>query len=103
MITAPRYVRVPSTDGRFQLRVRVYTPEDSVNNGAAIVGPVYSNTVRNVWGRWSVFQMLLVQRGYTVLQVDVRGSTGNGRKHTSNRPCDVYNSALDRPLLTDCL
>lgn len=35
--------------------------------------------MRNVWGRWSVFQQLLVQRGYTVLQVDVRGSTGNGR------------------------
>ena len=41
--------------------------------------PVYSNTVRNVWGRWSIFQQLLVQRGYTVVQVDLRGSTGNGR------------------------
>ena len=106
---APSYVTCPSSDGRFQLRLRLFVPAADSCNGAAIVGyakapiscslvrccsaladscyplllahrrPVYSNTVRNVWGRWSIFQQLLVQRGYTVVQVDLRGSTGNGR------------------------
>ncbi|MFN8876950.1 MAG: prolyl oligopeptidase family serine peptidase, partial [Gemmatimonadota bacterium] len=45
-----------------------------------IFGPVYSNTVRNRWGgTYGLLQQLLVQRGYAVVQVDVRGSTGYGR------------------------
>ena len=45
-----------------------------------LFGPVYSNTVRNRWGgRYDTFQQLLVDRGYLVVQVDVRGSTGYGR------------------------
>jgi hypothetical protein len=57
-LIAPTYVTTPSIDGRFKLRLRVLVPEDGVGNGAAIVGPVYSNTVRNSWGRWSVFQQV---------------------------------------------
>ena len=36
--------------------------------------------MRNRWaGRWALIQQLLVERGYIVVQVDVRGSTGYGR------------------------
>ena len=46
-----------------------------------IFGPAYSNTVRNRWaGTIGLLQQLLVQRGYIVIQVDVRGSTGYGRE-----------------------
>ena len=42
---------------------------------------MYSNTVRNRWaGIYAAVQQLLVQRGYIVVQVDVRGSTGYGRR-----------------------
>ncbi len=45
-----------------------------------VFGPIYSNTVRNRWGgTYGLLQQLLVQRGYAVIQVDVRGSTGYGR------------------------
>ena len=45
-----------------------------------IFGPVYSNTVRNRWnGLAGTLQQFLVQRGYIVVQVDVRGSVGYGR------------------------
>jgi dipeptidyl-peptidase-4 len=50
----------------------------------AILGSVYSNTVRNQWGgrtahpTWGLDQYL-VQEGYVLLNVNFRGSWGNGR------------------------
>ena len=47
-----------------------------------ILGPVYSNTVRNEWRGQNdtLAQMLAVERGYIVVQVDLRGSMGYGVK-----------------------
>lgn len=51
-----------------------------------IVGSVYSDSVRNQWGGrrahpTSLFDQYLVAQGYIVLNVNVRGSWGQGREH----------------------
>ncbi|MCU0633289.1 MAG: prolyl oligopeptidase family serine peptidase [Gemmatimonadaceae bacterium] len=80
---APRYLTVPHrTDSTIRLAVRVYEPPqlDRTRRHPVLFGPVYSNTVRNRWGgQYGLLQQLLVQQGYIVVQVDVRGSTGYGR------------------------
>ncbi|HWI17112.1 MAG TPA: prolyl oligopeptidase family serine peptidase [Vicinamibacterales bacterium] len=53
---------------------------DKSRRHPVIFGPVYSNTVRNRWNGFAgTLQQYLVQRGYIVVQVDVRGSVGYGR------------------------
>jgi dipeptidyl-peptidase-4 len=46
-----------------------------------LFGPVYSNTVRNRWGgaNGMLQQHLALDKGYIIVQIDVRGSTGYGR------------------------
>ena len=86
----PRYVTFKShTDGSL-LHGRLWEPPnlDKSKKYAAILGPVYSNSVRNRWGdreEWrglyNTFQQYLVTEGqYVSLQVDVRGSVGHGRE-----------------------
>ncbi|MEO1335676.1 MAG: prolyl oligopeptidase family serine peptidase, partial [Myxococcota bacterium] len=76
-IAAPRYVRIPGPSGG-TLHAKVWRPR--VEPAPVLFGPVYVNTVRNRWSaRWGLLVQLLVQRGYVVTQVDVRGSTGYGR------------------------
>lgn len=84
-LVAPRYVTIPGPSdvaGADSLRVKVWLPAAAQRGEQVpvVFGPVYSNTVRNRWGgTYGLLQQLLVQRGYAVLQVDVRGSTGYGR------------------------
>jgi len=60
-----------------------YNPEQRY---PLIVGSVYSDSVRNQWGgrtahpTWGLDQHLVAQ-GYLLLNVNVRGSWGQGRKH----------------------
>jgi dipeptidyl-peptidase-4 len=84
-LAPPQYVRLAGAGdvpGADSLHAKVWLP-DAARRGArvpVIFGPVYSNTVRNRWGgTYGLLQQLLVQRGYAVMQVDVRGSTGYGR------------------------
>jgi dipeptidyl-peptidase-4 len=57
---------------------------DRTKTYPAILGSVYSNTVRNQWGgrtahpTWGLDQYL-VQEGYVLLNVNFRGSRGNGK------------------------
>jgi len=77
-----RYVSFPSRVDDFLLHARILTPRELEpgRRYPVLFGPVYSNTVRNRWsGIYSTFQQLLVDHGYIVVQVDVRGSTGYGR------------------------
>jgi dipeptidyl-peptidase-4 len=79
---APRYVTFPSRIDDYTLHARILEPSDldPSRRYPVVFGPVYSNTVRNRWrGIYSLMQQLLVQQGYIVVQVDVRGSTGYGR------------------------
>lgn len=81
-LVAPQYVRFAGADAGDTLHAKVWLPRGVVpgTRVPVIFGPVYSNTVRNRWGgTYGLLQQLLVQRGYAVMQVDVRGSTGYGR------------------------
>ncbi len=78
----PRYLSFPSRIDENILHARLLLPPDfdDTRRYPVLFGPVYSNTVRNRWaGNYALVQHLLAQRGYVVVQVDVRGSTGYGR------------------------
>lgn len=81
-LVAPRYVRFPGAEPGDTLHAKVWLPAAAIagRRVPVVFGPVYSNTVRNRWGgTYGLLQQLLVQRGYALIQVDVRGSTGYGR------------------------
>jgi dipeptidyl-peptidase 4 len=81
-IVAPRYAMVPGAVAGESLAVKVWLPRaaDSGQRVPVLFGPIYSNTVRDRWGgTYGMLQQHLVQKGYAVIQVDVRGSTGYGR------------------------
>lgn len=80
---APKYVTFPGSTGGVPLHARILFPPklDSTRKYPVLFGPVYSNTVRNRWGGSNglLQQHLALDKGYIVVQVDVRGSTGYGR------------------------
>jgi dipeptidyl-peptidase 4 len=79
----PTYVTFRSRTSALPLHARIIFPPnlDSSKTYPVLFGPVYSNTVRNRWeGRYAALQQYLaIEKGYIVVQVDVRGSTGYGR------------------------
>ncbi len=92
------YVRIPSRIDDYELRARILEPKnlDHTRKYPVLFGPVYSNTARNRWsGRYSLVQQLLVARGYIVVQVDVRGSTGYGRAFREEFLTDFAGRDLD--------
>ena len=78
----PEIIRFEASDG-VQVPARVYTPEEK--NGAAVLfvhGAGYLQNVHNWWSsyfREYMFHNLLADRGYTVVDVDYRASSGYGR------------------------
>ncbi|WP_341837595.1 prolyl oligopeptidase family serine peptidase [Chitinophaga pollutisoli] len=64
---------------------RLYTPETSKKNGAAVVfvhGAGYLQNAHKWWSQYYreyMFHNLLTDLGYTVLDIDYRGSAGYGR------------------------
>jgi len=77
-----RYVIFPGSTAGIDLHARILEPPvpEPGRRYPVIFGPVYIDTVRNRWdGRFSGLMQLLVQRGYILVQVDSRGSTGYGR------------------------
>ena len=79
----PTYVTFPSRTDTPPLHARILYPPnlDRTKKYPVLFGPVYSNTVRNRWaGLYATLQQYLaIEKGYIVVQVDVRGSTGYGR------------------------
>lgn len=93
-----RYVTFPSLVDDAVLHARILTPTnlEPGRRYPVIFGPVYSNTVRNRWsGFFGIFQQLLVQKGFVVVQVDVRGSTGYGRAFREQFLMDFAGRDLD--------
>lgn len=82
----PEYVTFESHVDGSALQGRLTLPPglDRTRKHPAILGSVYSNTVRNQWGgrtahpTWGLDQYL-VQEGYVLLNVDFRGSLGHGK------------------------
>ncbi|GMQ26568.1 DPP IV N-terminal domain-containing protein [Algoriphagus sp. oki45] len=80
--TAAEYVSFPSLVDDYTLHARILKPANMQpgKKYPVLFGPVYSNTARNRWaGNYSLVQHLLVKKGYIIVQVDSRGSTGYGR------------------------
>lgn len=78
----PRYETFTNAVDGFPVHARILEPAglDRAKRHPVIFGPVYSNTVRNRWGGMNgTLQQYLVQQGFIVVQVDVRGSVGYGR------------------------
>jgi dipeptidyl aminopeptidase/acylaminoacyl peptidase len=82
----PEIVHFPAEDGT-QVPARIYRPADmgAEPNGAAVIfvhGAGYLHNVHNYWStyyREYMFHHFLAANGYTVLDVDYRGSAGYGR------------------------
>lgn len=82
----PEIVRIPARDGT-GVPARIYRPaEFGVEpNGAAVLfvhGAGYLQNVHNWWSQYSreyMFHHFLASQGYTVLDLDYRGSAGYGR------------------------
>jgi len=82
----PQYVTFKSHVDGVTLHGRLTLPPDLDRSKKypAILGSVYSNTVRNQWGgrtahpTWGLDQYL-AQEGYVLLNVNIRGSWGHGK------------------------
>ncbi len=82
----PPIVQVPAGDGAV-VPARIYRPRDfgAQANGAAVIfvhGAGYLQNVHNWWSSYSreyMFHHFLAAHGYTVLDMDYRGSQGYGR------------------------
>ncbi len=82
----PEIVHFPARDG-VQVPARIYRPSDVgvEPNGAAVIfvhGAGYLQNVHNFWSsyyREYMFHHFLASFGYTVLDIDYRGSAGHGR------------------------
>jgi dipeptidyl aminopeptidase/acylaminoacyl peptidase len=81
---APEVLTFKARDGE-DVPARLYKPESSRSNGAAVVFVHGAGYLQNAHKWWStyfreyMFHNLLVDKGYTVLDVDYRASAGLGR------------------------
>ncbi|HEX6626317.1 MAG TPA: prolyl oligopeptidase family serine peptidase [Gemmatimonadaceae bacterium] len=83
---APEIVMVPASDG-VKVPAHIYRPSDmkAQPNGSAVIfvhGAGYLHNVGNFWSEYPreyMFNQFLASKGYTVLDLDYRGSDGYGR------------------------
>lgn len=83
---APEVIQFKANDGK-NVYARLYTPESTKKNGAAVIfvhGAGYLQNAHNFWSgyyREYMFHNLLRDNGFTVLDIDYRASKGYGRDH----------------------
>ncbi len=80
----PQLVNFQASDGTM-VPARLYTPDASVKNNAAVLFVHGAGYLQNVHKWWSLyfreymFNNMLTDLGYTVIDIDYRGSAGYGR------------------------
>jgi dipeptidyl aminopeptidase/acylaminoacyl peptidase len=80
----PEFIRFKASDGEM-VPARLYRPEQDKKNGAAVIfvhGAGYLQNAHKWWSNYYreyMFHNFLVDNGYTVLDIDYRGSAGYGR------------------------
>lgn len=80
----PEIITFKASDGA-EVYARLYQPEGSIKNKAAVIFVHGAGYLQNAHKWWSsyfreyMFHNLLVDNGYTVLDIDYRGSAGYGR------------------------
>ena len=82
----PEIVMIPASDG-VQVPAHIYKPSDmgAQPNGAAVIfvhGAGYLQNVGNFWSQYPreyMFNQMLASKGYVVLDLDYRASSGYGR------------------------
>lgn len=83
---SPSFVTFKASDGK-DVHARLYAPTDTKKNGAAVLFVHGAGYLQNAHSWWShyyreyMFHNLLVDQGYTVLDVDYRASAGYGRDY----------------------
>ena len=81
----PELVYFTSKDGS-KVRARLYKPNNEKKNGPAVIFVHGAGNLQNVHKWWSTYQReymfhnMLTDLGYTVLDIDYRGSAGYGSK-----------------------
>jgi len=87
----PELITFKASDGE-EVTARLYRPENPIRYGSAVVfihGAGYLQNAHQWWSsyyREYLFHNMLVDMGYTVLDIDYRGSSGYGRDWRT----DVY-------------
>ncbi len=80
----PQVITFTAEDGE-EVWARLYKPDENVKNNAAVIFVHGAGYLQNVHKWWSsyfreyMFHNLLVDKGYTVLDIDFRASAGYGR------------------------
>ena len=80
----PEVITFKAADGE-KVYARLYQPKSEVKNKAAVVfvhGAGYLQNAHKYWSNYyreMMFHNLLIDNGYTVLDIDYRGSSGYGR------------------------
>jgi len=110
---SPEVISFLASDGQ-KVNARLYQPDESTKNGAAVIfvhGAGYLQNAHNYWSgyyREYMFHNLLRDNGYTVLDVDYRASQGYGRdfrtaiyRHMGGK--DLSDHIDGRQLLIDSL
>lgn len=83
-ISEPEYVQIPARDGA-KVPARLYRPEAGKKNGAAVIFVHGAGYLQNAHKHWShyfrefLFHQMLMREGFSVLDLDYRGSAGYGR------------------------
>lgn len=81
----PEYITFKAEDGA-EVYARLYQPTPTINKGPAVVFVHGAGYLQNAHKWWSsyyreyMFHNFLVDQGYTVLDIDYRGSAGYGRE-----------------------
>ncbi len=82
------YLDIPGEEDGVKIRAKMMVPPDfdPGEKYPVIIGSVYSNAVLNQWGgrdshpTWGLDQYLVQEENYILLNLDMRGSLGYGRK-----------------------